>query len=135
MKADMKLYHPKWSLITRLIRTRAGNRCEHCQVENGLSGYRDRETGRFYTESECMELLDSDGPEFESLSLDLSRKPLKIVCTTAHLDQDRRNNRFGNLAFLCQKCHFAHDRKANVRRRRYGRHFTENNLKIEFRAV
>jgi hypothetical protein len=36
MPINYKLYHPKWRLISRLIRyRRAGNRCEWCQAANG----------------------------------------------------------------------------------------------------
>jgi len=36
MPINYKNYHPKWSLISRLIRfRRAGNKCEWCQAENG----------------------------------------------------------------------------------------------------
>lgn len=35
MPLNYKNYHPKWSLISRLIRFhRAGNKCEWCQAEN-----------------------------------------------------------------------------------------------------
>ena len=35
MPIDYKNYHPKWSLISHLIRfVRAGNKCEQCQAEN-----------------------------------------------------------------------------------------------------
>lgn len=36
MPVDYKKYHPKWSLISRLIRfLRAGNKCEECGAVNG----------------------------------------------------------------------------------------------------
>lgn len=35
MPVDYSKYHPKWSLISRLIRyKRAGNKCEKCGAEN-----------------------------------------------------------------------------------------------------
>lgn len=35
MPIDYSLYHPKWSLISKLIRfRRAGNKCEICNAEN-----------------------------------------------------------------------------------------------------
>jgi len=45
----------------------------------------------------------------------------KVVLTVAHLDHDIKNNRFSNLAALCQRCHFEHDRKDNLIRRKYGK--------------
>ncbi len=36
MPINYKDYHPKWSLISRLIRfIRAGNKCEECGAKNG----------------------------------------------------------------------------------------------------
>lgn len=51
----------------------------------------------------------------------------KVVLTTAHLDQNINNNSFFNLKALCQHCHFAHDRKDNIRRRK------ENKLKNQYK--
>lgn len=40
----------------------------------------------------------------------------------AHLDHDHTNNRFSNLAALCQKCHLTHDAKQHQANRKYGRY-------------
>lgn len=89
MPIDYKKYHPKWFLISRLIRfTRAKNRCEKCSAENGLPH---PVTGK------------------------------KVVLTVAHLDRDRTNNRFHNLAALCQRCHLNYDRPQNNYDRKFGR--------------
>lgn len=73
MPIDYREYHPKWTLISRLIRfTRAKNKCEKCNAEN----YQPHPvTGS------------------------------KVVLTVAHLDHDKTNNRFCNLAALCSKGH------------------------------
>lgn len=45
----------------------------------------------------------------------------KVVLTVAHLDHDTRNNRFSNLAALCQRCHLTYDadhHAANAKRTR-----------------
>lgn len=42
----------------------------------------------------------------------------KIILTVAHLDQDPTNNSFTNLLALCQKCHFSHDKKENLKKRK-----------------
>jgi 5-methylcytosine-specific restriction endonuclease McrA len=34
MSIDYKEYHPKWSLISRLIRKRENNCCKFCGIEN-----------------------------------------------------------------------------------------------------
>lgn len=36
-------------------------------------------------------------------------KLVKIILTTAHLDQDTTHNDDDNLAALCQRCHLRHD--------------------------
>lgn len=95
MPIDYKEYHPKWTLIVRLIRKRSGNRCEGspkfpgCRASNG-----------------------EPHPETGS----------KVVLTTAHLDGDKDNNRFDNLRHLCQRCHLHHDLGHHVMNRKYGRH-------------
>ena len=41
-----------------------------------------------------------------------------MVLACAHLDHDVSNNRPGNLAALCQRCHLIHDRAEHRIRRR-----------------
>lgn len=89
MPIDYKEYHPKWSLISRLIRLyRAKNKCEWCPAENG-----------------------QPHPVTGS----------RVVLTVAHIDHDKTNNRFNNLAALCQRCHLNHDRHQHAFNRKYGR--------------
>ncbi len=76
------LYPTNWREIRARIQARAGDRCEWCGVENGS--------------------MRGDP---------VVRKPVKIVCTTAHLNHNVEDNRDENLAFLCQKCHNGHDAK------------------------
>ncbi len=98
MPIDYNKYHPKWSLISRLIRfKRADNKCEWCGAEN--------------------------------------KKPhpitgSNVVLTVAHIDQNRDNNRFDNLAALCQRCHLSHDRNAHIRNRKYGRYHKEDQINL-----
>ena len=88
MPIDYHLYHPKWSLISYLIRVkRANNCCEWCDAKHG-----------------------------ESHPITGS----KVFLSVAHINQDRRLNRFWNLAALCQRCHLSHDRKQHIFNRKYG---------------
>lgn len=89
MPIDYSQYHPKWRLISKLIRVnRAQNKCEWCGADN----YKPHPiTGS------------------------------KVVLTVAHIDRDKTNNRFYNLAALCQKCHLGHDIKQHIANRKYGR--------------
>lgn len=95
MPCDYSQYHPKWTLIVRLIRKRSGDACEgspkfpDCRAKNKL-------------------------PHPETGSM--------VVLTTAHMDGDKENNIFSNLRHLCQRCHLHHDLGHHVMNRKYGRH-------------
>jgi hypothetical protein len=103
MPIDYSKYHPKWSLIRRLILKRAGNRCEGspayptCNVANG-----------------------TEHPLSGS----------KVVLTIAHVDRDRENYRFYNLKAWCQRCHLKHDINQHVYNRKYGRETKRINGKL-----
>ena len=98
MPIDYKEYHPKWSLISRLIRFhRAKNHCEWCGAENR-----------------------QPHPITKSL----------VVLTVAHIDHDKTNNRFNNLAALCQRCHLKHDLPHHINNRKYGRYWKRNQLDL-----
>jgi 5-methylcytosine-specific restriction endonuclease McrA len=98
MPINYKDYHPKWTLISRLIRfKRAGNKCEWCPAINYL-------------------------PHPITGS--------KVVLTVAHIDHDKTNNRFKNLAALCQKCHLKHDLQQHILNRKYGRNWKKDQLNL-----
>lgn len=101
MPIDYSEYHPKWKLISKLIRVkRAKNKCEWCNAIN-----------------------------YEPHPITGS----KVVLTVAHVDHDKTNNRFTNLAALCQRCHLSHDIKQHVDNRKYGRNWKgSHQLKINF---
>jgi hypothetical protein len=104
---DYNDYHPKWRLISWLIRIRrAGNRCEF-----------ERPDG-----SRCNAENHKPHPDTGSI----------VVLTVAHLDRDRNNNRFSNLKAGCQRCHLNHDRKQHVWNRKYGRQTKYKNHKLDF---
>src|SRR3954447_7485004 len=82
MPVDYSQYHPKWSLISHLVRfVRAKGKCERCGsvhlAPHRITGY-------------------------------------KVSLATVHLDHDRENNDFSNLASLCQWCHLKHDRSRHA---------------------
>lgn len=109
MPIDYKDYHKKWTLIVRLIKKRSGGRCERCGVVNYS-----------WINSKTRELCLQD-----------EDNAVRVVLTTAHLDHDKTNNRFSNLAALCQKCHLRHDIKQHIDNRRYGRKWKKYQLKLE----
>lgn len=91
MPINYKDYHPKWRLISKLIRfNRAKNKCEWCGAEN----YKPH-------------------PKTGSI----------VILTVAHIDHNKANNIFKNLAALCQKCHLGHDIKQHTDNRKYGRNW------------
>lgn len=55
----------------------------------------------------------------------------KVVLTVAHIDHNKENNSFFNLAALCQKCHLNHDRAQHINNRKYGRYHLKNQLKLD----
>lgn len=133
MPIDYNDYHPKWTLISRLIRKRrAKNRCEWCGLPNGL--VIDKETRRYPAPAQW-ELFHEDlyNPHSDfTYSALLKRYGFtKVVLTVAHIDHDKNNNHFKNLAALCQKCHLTHDIKEHVNNRKYGRNYKRDQLKLE----
>jgi len=101
MPINLENYHPKWTLIVRMIRRRSGNRCE------GSPAYPD-----------CRAIHGRLHPVTGSI----------VILTTAHLDQDIKNNRFSNLRHWCQRCHLKHDTGQRATTRKYGNNNEQLNL-------
>lgn len=136
MPIDYSQYHPKWSLISRLIRHhRAKNKCEWCSIGNGtvikrLNGGAFRLPCSTDWDMIHSRIRHGNSSMTESLKY---HGFSKIVLTVAHIDHDKTNNRFNNLAALCQKCHLSHDIKQHVENRKYGRNWKgPHQFKINF---
>lgn len=95
MPCDYREYHPKWTLIVRLIRRRSGDCCEG--------------SPKFPA---CRAKNHEPHPETGGM----------VTLTTAHMDGDKDNNRFPNLRHLCNRCHLHHDLGHHIMNRKYGRH-------------
>lgn len=109
MPIDYAEYHPKWTLIVRLIQIRTINKhgIDCCE---GSPKHPD-----------CRAINYEPHPDTGS----------KVVLTTAHLDGDKDNNDFNNLRRLCQRCHLAHDLGHHIMNRKYGRkHSGKHQLKM-----
>jgi len=75
-------------------------------VKNHAVGFRDPRDGAFWEE---------DGDRYiPDFVIEANHRLLTIVCTVAHLNHDSRDDRDENLAFLCQRCHLAHDREHHM---------------------
>lgn len=103
MPINYKEYHPKWTLIRRLILKRANNCCEGSPKFPG-----------------CRAANNLPHPETGS----------KVILTIAHLNHDKESNSFENLKALCQRCHLHHDLAHHVFNRKYGRDTKKLNGKL-----
>jgi hypothetical protein len=88
MPIDKSKYHPKWPLISRLIRfRRAGNKCEWCAAENGKPH---PHTGSKVILTVAHLDRNRDHNRFSNLA---------ALCQRCHLNYDRkdhiRNRRYG----------------------------------------
>lgn len=99
---DYSLYPKNWKTEIRpAILERDKHCCKFCGVKNYSIIHRfgkGKEEWCYWPE----------GMESEAWSLD-GLKSTKIILTIAHLDQDKENNDYENLAALCQKCHLGID--------------------------
>jgi predicted RNA-binding protein YlxR (DUF448 family) len=126
---------PAFEALRDLLRARSGNRCERCKAPNGERvffadqydpafvkapwyneihhwwvSYR----GAILAPSQLTHSILRFGPSEE-----LGRY-IDVVCGCAHLDHDPRHQDPERCAFLCARCHLAHDAKDNhARARRY----------------
>ena len=125
MPIDYRKYAKNWKTEIRpAILVRAGHCCEFCRVKNYSVGYRDKK-GLFYDIQFIMHELDNNGRDlFEDV---LSHcydtkgdqiKPIRIILTIAHLDQNIGNDDYRNLRALCQRCHLSHDKLFNFQKTR-----------------
>ena len=107
MPCDYKNYHPEWKTKIRPdILERDNHCCKFCGVTNNrIIHRRGKGTGDWDYWPE--------GMQSEAWTLD-GLKSTKIVLTIAHLDHDKTNNDYDNLAALCQKCHLGIDLKHHM---------------------
>mgnify|MGYP001561758686 CR=1 FL=1 len=101
--SERRKYPPFWELLSAWIRfTRAEGRCEctgDCGIVHGLSFHGGR-CERMHGVPIVMYRVHATGA---------------VVLTTAHLDQDPRNNALANLKAMCQDCHLRLDRDQHRR--------------------
>ncbi len=131
MPINLKDYHPRWTLLSRLIRKRANNKCEWCGVPNSKVIRRHKDDS--WEESTSMH-QKWNWPQIKSFNHRWGKtnrwKLTRIVLTVAHLDQNKDNNQDHNLAALCQKCHLGYDAQQHARNRKYGRFHKRNQMDL-----
>lgn len=107
MPCDYKQYHPEWKTKIRPdILERDNNCCKFCGVKNHSIIHR-------YGKKDFEWVYWPEGMESEAWSLD-GLKSTKIILTIAHIDHDKKNNDYDNLAALCQRCHLVIDLKHHM---------------------
>lgn len=129
---DPSKYPKNWAQLSAQIKQEAGWKCENCQAKHHAIGYR-LTNGRF------IELPEGQAGDIEAERVEaLGFSIIKIVLTTAHLDQNPGNNKRKNLKALCQKCHLDHDRPFNLKKiektrrvKKYGKHKTQYSLLLQ----
>ena len=88
IKPENKSRYPAdWKAISMRIRTRAGHCCEFCGLKNRAVGFRDVETGEFFSAEEFAE----GNERIESANFGDRERPITIVLTVAHLDHQHSN--------------------------------------------
>lgn len=109
---------PEWLAIRERIRTRAGNCCEECGVENHALGGRLRD-GTFLkalpTGDNGLRLTwprEGDYGWCGSSDAPVQLRIVRIVCTVAHVDGKLDDHSDDNLKFWCQRDHNRHDAKS-----------------------
>jgi len=131
MPCDYKKYHPEWKTRIRPdILERDNYCCKFCGVPNKIWICRgtwgdtpvwqnddgqmfNAINGEYVGSAYVGDVWHSDNPKKQILT--------KVVLTISHLDHDKTNNNYDNLAALCQKCHLGIDLKhhmANARETR-----------------
>jgi 5-methylcytosine-specific restriction endonuclease McrA len=104
MPIDYKNYPVDWKDIIRPdILKRDNYKCKHCGLSNRTLFV--REGGK---------RIVIDDSFMHNYYLALKYKISKVVLTIAHLDGNRENNEYINLAALCQSCHLYHDRHQHL---------------------
>lgn len=113
-----KLYPENWKDIVAWIKKRSGDVCELCGVSNGMI------VGRWKNQTAIWKPFSEYMPSSYW-------KRVRIVLTTAHINQNPTDNRPENLLHLCQHCHnridlpYRMENAAKTRADRRGKKFFE----------
>lgn len=135
MPIDYSLYPPNWfSELRPAVLKRAGHACENCQAK-------EYDVVRWNSKTEAYESYQAETPttyrQAVALWVELKASHFYddwtiIKLAIAHIDHDIGNNDLSNLKALCNRCHLAHDRYDNARRKKFGKHYERNQFKLNF---
>lgn len=120
MPIDYKEYPPNWKTEIRpAILARENYCCKFCKAPNHSIVCRGMWNGRQAYQNDDGQIFDAKTGEYMGSSYvgDVwvkEQRLTKIILTIAHLDQDKTNNDYRNLAALCQKCHLGIDLKHHM---------------------
>ena len=129
MPIDKKNYPTDWPQIRKRIMERSGGKCEHCGIDRYTVYYLEggkRQpmlVGETYREANTL----------RHRMMNVMQRKVKVIrLTTAHLHHDEWNDNVkdSDLACLCEKCHFAHDKVDNQLRKRYGKQYKREQLNM-----
>lgn len=115
MPCDYSTYHPDFRKKIRPdILERDGHKCKFCGIENYAVGWRLKDGSFEYAEDYLK--AKKNGAGFYTTS-----GRLRIILTVAHLDGNKDNNDYDNLAALCQRCHLSIDKEQHMKNARLTR--------------
>lgn len=133
MPIDYNHYPSNWlSEIRPAVLLRAQNVCECCGVGNYQVVRWENNAYQSYGPKQPESFKKARSILIEAQASHFYGDWKIIVLTIAHLDHDVTNNEMSNLKALCQRCHLNHDRQDNARRRKYGKHHEQHQLKLLF---
>jgi hypothetical protein len=115
-------YPADWKAIRERIRLRAGDRCESCGVPNLLWVLRSADDPRQWQAAvdeptiravrRVLFFLTASGRL--GTPAPVFMRPVRVVCTVAHLDHTPENCDPANLRFWCNLCHLRYDLEHHV---------------------
>lgn len=130
-------YPPNWEEISLRIRIeRAGNKCETCGRENGMTYIYHPHTSKEDPWS------PTDDPDYAKICREKGYKVVKIVLTVAHIGapmadgspgnkHDKMDVREENLKAECQRCHLKRDLNDHITNRRNGRNWRRDQTTLQ----
>ena len=117
---NKKLYPKNFKEISGKVKESQGHKCAFCNIPDKIVVYRGVHNGENVYMTENCNLFRADNSEFicNYPNFYASKKAIKVVLTTAHLNHDPTNNAPENLKALCQRCHNAYDAKHRAETRK-----------------